>query len=190
MVTDFSGNTSSTSVALYGHVIEDGGGEVTSRGIAWATFYNPTIDNQVLFAGSGTGEFELSLKELNEGETYYARSFAINSAGTAYGNGISFIAQNTTGIDPTDLSVLNYRIYPNPASDHITLTIKAKDSEAMVFTLCDLNGKVILQKELASLVQGENMIRLDLSAIESGSYICRLKGDENTNATQILLITR
>jgi len=70
------------------------------------------------------------------------------------------------------------------------LTIKAKDSKPMVFTLCDLNGKVILQKELASLVQGENMIKLDLSDIESGSYICRLKGDENTNATQILLITR
>jgi hypothetical protein len=190
VVTDFSGNTSSTSVTLYGNVIDDGGGEVTSRGIAWASFYNPTIDNQVLSAGSGTGEFEISLEELTEGETYYARSFATNSAGTAYGNSISFIAQNTTGIVPADLSALDYSVYPNPASDHITLTIRAENSKAMVFTLYDLNGKVILQKELASLVQGENMIRVDLSDIESGSYICRLKGDENTNASRILLITR
>lgn len=190
VVTDFSGNTSSTSVDLYGHVMDDGGGEVSSRGITWASFYNPTIDNQLVSAGSGIGEFEISLTELTEGETYYARSFATNSVGTAYGNCISFIAQNTTGIDPTDLSAPSYNIYPNPASDHINLTIKAKDSKAMVFTLYDLSGKVILQNEIASLVQGENMIRVDLSEIESGSYICRLKRDEDTSATQILLITR
>ena len=89
VVTDFSDNTSSTSVTLYGNVIEDGGGEVTSRGIAWERFYNPTIDNQVLSAGSGTGEFVSTLTELTEGETYLARAFATNSAGTAYGNGIS-----------------------------------------------------------------------------------------------------
>ncbi|MCK5506214.1 MAG: hypothetical protein KAJ10_13700, partial [Thermodesulfovibrionia bacterium] len=84
VITNFSGNTSSTSVTLNGNVIEDGGGEVTSRGIAWGMIYNPTIDNQILTVGTGTGDFTATLTELTEGETYYARAFATNSAGTAY----------------------------------------------------------------------------------------------------------
>jgi len=147
VITVFSGNTSSTSAVLDGNVIEDGGGEVTSRGMAWGTIYNPTTDNQVLLLGTGTGEFVANLTELTEGLTYYARAFAINSAGTAYGNVISFIAQNTTGINAGDLSTLDFSIYPNPASDKITITFKAEDSEGMVFTMFDVNGKVILQKE-------------------------------------------
>jgi len=190
VITSFSANTSSTSVTLNGNVIEDGRGEVTSRGIAWGTIYNPTIDNQIITVGKGTGEFEVSLTELTEGETYYARAFATNSAGTAYGNCISFVAKSTTGFDANDLSTLDFKIYPNPASDHITLSLKAIDSKGMVFTMFDLNGKLILQKELTSMVQGENLISVNLSEIKSGLYICRIKGDDNMHATQVLLINR
>ncbi len=188
IITKFSGNPSSTSATLNGNVIEDGGGEVTSRGIAWGMIYNPTIDNQILTVGTGTGDFTATLTELTEGETYYARAFATNSAGTAYGNCISFIAQNTTGIDPTDLSALDFNIYPNPASDNVTITFKSNDSKELVFTMIDVNGKVILQKELASVVQGENTISINLSEIKSGYYICRIKGDGNMLAIQKLVI--
>jgi len=190
VVTDFLGSTSSTSVSVYGNVIDDGGGEITSKGIAWAQFYNPTIDNQVVAAGSGTGEFNIPITELSEGETYYARTFATNSAGTAYGNCISFVAGSASGIDAPDESIPEYSIYPNPASDHITLSIKAKDSNPMVFYLCDMSGKVVLQKEVISLAPGDNTIRVNLSEVESGSYICRLKGDEGVHATEILMISR
>ncbi len=190
VITNFSGNISPTSVHINGNVIEDGGGEITSRGIAWGTIYNPTLDNQVSTGGSGTGDFVAILTELTEGETYYARAFATNSAGTAYGNCISFIASSTIGIDARELSNLDFNLYPNPASDHITITFQAKDSRAMVLTFFDLNGKVAFQKELAGMVQGENRISVDISEIMGGLYTCQIKGGENMVATQKLFINR
>lgn len=190
VVTDFIGSTSQTSANIYGHVIDDGGGEVTSRGIAWAMFFNPTLDNQVKAAGSGTGEFETSLTELSEGETYYARTFATNSAGTAYGNCIAFIAGSISGIDAPVVSDAEYGIYPNPAKDHITVSIKAEDSKPMVFYLYDMSGKLVLQKELSMLVPGVNLIRVNLSEVESGSYLWHIAGDAGVDASELLLINR
>lgn len=190
VVTNFADHTSSTSVTLHGNVIEDGGGEVNSRGIAWGTIYNPTIDNQILTGGTGTGDFTVTLTELIADETYYARAFATNSAGTAYGNCITFIAQSTTRIATNELSTLDVNIFPNPASDKITLTFNAKDSKGMTFTMFDLNGKVVLEQELASLVQGENNITVNLSEIKTGFYTCRLKKNEKLYAIHKLLINR
>jgi len=57
VTTEYSGNNSATSVTLNGYVIEDGGAAVTSRGIAWATYYNPTTNEPSETSGTGTGEF-------------------------------------------------------------------------------------------------------------------------------------
>ena len=54
----------------------------------------------------------------------------------------------------------------------------------------DMNGKVVLQKEIASMAQGKNVIRVDLSEIESGFYTCRIKGDGDMLAIQKLVINR
>ena len=55
--TVFEGNNSATSVSLKGYVMEDGGAAVTSRGIAWATFYDPTTKDNPVNSGTGTGKF-------------------------------------------------------------------------------------------------------------------------------------
>ncbi len=46
VTTEFTGNVSATSVHLQGYVIKDGGAGINDRGIAWAEFYNPTIEDQ------------------------------------------------------------------------------------------------------------------------------------------------
>ena len=43
--------------------------------------------------GSGTGTFTSSITGLTAGTTYYVRAYATNSAGTGYGNDISFTTQ-------------------------------------------------------------------------------------------------
>jgi len=73
-----------------GNVTNDGNGIVTARGICWSTTSNPTTDDNHTSDGSGTGLFESSITGLTPTTQYYARAYAINSAGTAYGNEISF----------------------------------------------------------------------------------------------------
>lgn len=79
------------TVALSGGNISfDGGSTVTERGVCWGTAQNPTINNSKTSDGTGTGSFTSNLTGLTANTTYYVRAYAMNSAGAAYGNEISF----------------------------------------------------------------------------------------------------
>ena len=73
-----------------GNVTADGGAEVTARGICWSTSQNPTISGSYTTDGTGTGSFTSAMTGLTAGTTYYVRAYATNSAGTAYGEEVSF----------------------------------------------------------------------------------------------------
>jgi uncharacterized protein (TIGR02145 family) len=79
-----------TNAASGGNIISDGGGNITAFGVCWNTSINPTISNSKTEDGSGTEIFTSSLNGLEVGTTYYLRAYATNSAGTAYGNEITF----------------------------------------------------------------------------------------------------
>jgi hypothetical protein len=73
-----------------GFIKSNGGAPVTARGVCWSTTPNPTISDDKAEGGSGNGSFTFSLTKLSPNTTYYVRSFATNSVGTAYGVEKSF----------------------------------------------------------------------------------------------------
>ena len=73
-----------------GNVVSDCGADVTERGVCWSTSQNPTINDNITTNGNGTGTFTSNLINLTANTTYYVRAYANNSAGTGYGNEISF----------------------------------------------------------------------------------------------------
>jgi hypothetical protein len=80
-ITTFTTN----SAEVNGKVISEGNTSVTERGICWGTNRNPTIENTKIAAGSGPGSFGTTFRNLPEGQIYYARAYAINQKGVAYG---------------------------------------------------------------------------------------------------------
>ncbi len=78
------------SAVTGGNVSNDGGSPVTVRGVCYGTVPNPTTGSDVVEKGTGTGSFGADLTLLTPGTTYYARAYAVNIAGTAYGNEIVF----------------------------------------------------------------------------------------------------
>ncbi len=78
------------SVTSGGDVIEDGGAEVTVRGVCWNTIPEPTIADNRTEDGTGIGSFTSNVKGLDFGTTYYIRAYATNSEGTSYGNEETF----------------------------------------------------------------------------------------------------
>ena len=90
-------NITPTSARIEGNVTSSGGADVTERGVCWGTNQNPTISGNHSSSGSGTGSFVVDITGLTENTTYYARAYAKNSVGTAYGDAISF----TTSSAPT-----------------------------------------------------------------------------------------
>lgn len=81
----------STSAEGGGNVTADGDGVVSERGIAWGTSINPTIAGDHQASGSGVGVFTgVPMTGLTPGTHYYYRAYAINEAGTAYGDNVEF----------------------------------------------------------------------------------------------------
>ena len=79
-----------TSAICGGDVTNNGGANVTARGVCWSTSQNPTVSDSHTTDGSGTGSFTSSLTGLTSNTTYYVRAYATSSVGTAYGNELSF----------------------------------------------------------------------------------------------------
>ncbi len=83
-----------TSATGGGNISNEGGSQVTARGVCWSTSDNPTISNSKTTDGTGTGSFSSQITGLSTGTTYFVRAYATNGAGTSYGTQVSF---STTG---------------------------------------------------------------------------------------------
>lgn len=73
-----------------GVVIDNGGQALTERGVCYSTSSMPSIGNNKVTNGSGTGAFSVKLENLNPSTTYYARAYAKNTEGVGYGNQVVF----------------------------------------------------------------------------------------------------
>ncbi len=87
--------TAASTIASYtansgGNITDDGGAAVTARGVCISTSANPTLADIVVTNGSGTGSFSAALSSLSQNTLYHVRAYATNSAGTAYGNDLTF----------------------------------------------------------------------------------------------------
>jgi uncharacterized protein (TIGR02145 family) len=80
----------STNATGGGNIIDDGGADITGRGVCWSLSHNPTTADSKTTDGTGTGTFSSSITGLTDGATYYMRAYAINGAGTAYGDELTF----------------------------------------------------------------------------------------------------
>lgn len=83
-------NVSYTSATIGGNVTDNGGLEVTERGVVYGTNQNQTTEDNKVASGAGLGQFTCNLTDLQDGTTYYARAYAVNAKGTAYGEEVSF----------------------------------------------------------------------------------------------------
>jgi len=104
--TTVSAITSVTAISG-GNITNNGGAEVTARGVCWSTNQNPTIANSKTTDGVGSGSFSSSISGLNPGVTYYIRAYATNNIGTAYGDQITTTTIATLPmINTTDASAI------------------------------------------------------------------------------------
>lgn len=87
----------STGALCGGNVTNNGGAFVTARGVCWNTSANPTVENNITLDGTGDGAFTSALSGLTANTTYFARAYATTSAGTGYGNQISFTTTISVG---------------------------------------------------------------------------------------------
>lgn len=85
-ITDITHNRALAS----GNVTNNGGVNITAKGICWSTTNKPTVNDNKTNNGTGIGIYSSELSGLIDDTTYYVRAYAINSEGVAYSNELSF----------------------------------------------------------------------------------------------------
>lgn len=118
--TTVSGLTTNSAISG-GTITTDGGGSITARGVVWGTSTSPTVNLSTKTTdGTGTGNYSSAIANLNPSTNYYARAYATNSVGTAYGNEITFTTK--TLVLPTLITSAVSNITANSAVSGGTIT--------------------------------------------------------------------
>jgi uncharacterized protein (TIGR02145 family) len=91
-------NVTNSTATCGGIITSDNGYEVFERGICWNATGSPTINDSIIYEGTGTGIYEIILSGLMANTQYYVKAFATNIAGTGYGNEISVITKPDSGV--------------------------------------------------------------------------------------------
>ena len=99
-------NIGVSSATCGGIVTDDGGAEVTARGVCWSIKQLPTIMDSHTTDGNGTGSYTSNITGLSARTVYYVRAYATNSYGTSYGSQKNFTTdEQINGYDYVDLGL-------------------------------------------------------------------------------------
>ncbi len=94
ITTNNIANVTNSGAISGGNAISNGGYPITQRGICWNTAPNPTLSNFFTNNGAGPGNYVSYLTGLSGNSNYYVRAYITTSAGTNYGNELSFTTSN------------------------------------------------------------------------------------------------
>ncbi|MES2430955.1 MAG: cupredoxin domain-containing protein [Bacteroidota bacterium] len=160
-----------------GTISADGGGAITAKGVVWSTAADPTIADSKTTNGTGTTAFVSSLTGLSASTTYHVRSYATNSAGTAYGNDISFTTSAAASAITISISAFAF----SPATRSVTAgtVVTWVNNDAVAHTVTSDNGTSFN----SGTINPGNSFVYTASATGTFAYHCDFHGGMNATLT-------
>lgn len=89
------------------------------------------------------------------------------------------------GVEETHAQFAVEGIYPNPASDKVTVSIYSADDQSGTIKLLDANGKLITVQP-TTLQVGDNSIDLNVQPLANGIYFIQILTEKGEQSTQKL----
>ncbi len=164
ILTTSVSTVTASSASGQGNVTNDGGETILTRGVCYSTTPNPTTSNfkKETTSSNNLGSFNVFLSSLTQGTTYYAKAFATNSNGTAYGNEVSF-----TTLSPPSTPVTS------PATN-IT-----SNTAIITSTIATANGNQIIERGICyDIAQNPTVNGNKINGGSGiGSYTISMSGD-------------
>ncbi len=149
-------------------------------------------------AFSGTG-YDVSVRETQNGITRELKGY--NWGGYSYkgGKGDGTIAKLDTAwipyVKPTSINNISlensessneFSIFPNPATDELTIKFNATILEKVEILISDINGKILFN-ETRDFSQNENTVKLNTSGIANGIYLIQFNANDKTEAQKLII---
>ena len=131
-------------------------------------FFINTIDN----FNSPAHAYETSFYS-NSGQMSLTETSSESIPGNKYDVSLAPICpRGWIGIDENPISVLG--IYPNPSKDKMNLLFKGSLNSDYTISVIDLNGRILQQKQSQIFTNNSNIEKLDLTKLETGTYIIKI----------------
>jgi hypothetical protein len=151
--------------------------------VDYTLFYTNTVTNEEMMVTGNTADLPIVIDGLDDATMY---DFYI-SCGDAC-NTTSEVSSFTTLLDGINELGFgkNVNVYPNPATDKITVEINAEVSEGSVISIVSLQGKVIYS-EVVKENTTDYRTEIDVDNYARGIYLLKLE-DENSSIQQRIIV--
>jgi glucose/arabinose dehydrogenase len=180
-----------------------------------STVDNTNLSQTTLVASTTNTELQWAIETSDEANYYWIKNrksgMYIRPAGGTNGTGIEIVqntinttyssfkwslanpvAKTTTAksstsktASPEEIVSTATIVYPNPASDSITIVTSVDKTATVFINLYNFTGNLILSKEFRD-IQGNFEGRVDISNIPSGTYILKIKKGDTVETQKII----
>ena len=120
---------------------------------------------------------------------FYPNPAAGGFADTIFIDWLSFGSEITTSLERPDF-VRGVSLYPNPASDEITLSYQLPQAGAIGFVLSDGLGRTVLTRRRDGQAAGEHTETFPLSGLAAGIYYLRIVDADRRVAAGLPVVVR
>jgi hypothetical protein len=109
----------------------------------------------------------------------------MNNIDYGFGKNVLFKAtQDVAGVKENE-AVAAFQVYPNPATDNITVAFDAQDGDYAV-TLVDLQGRVVLNNNYTNL-SGAQTISVPVSNVAKGNYLVKVSSNGTSTVKSVVI---
>ena len=91
--------------------------------------------------------------------------------------------------DPTgiaDNTLSGMKLYPNPATDNVTVAFAATESANATLSIYNLMGQQVYAESIV-VNEGNNMVRINTSAFQAGVYMVNIKTNKGTSTQKLIV---
>lgn len=154
--------------------LSDRGVDNVANGIApFYGIYKPENPLSAFLAIDPSGTWTLSIYDGVAG-----------NSGTLQSWGLNLIYSSSSAVEDTWLNNIEIVMFPNPASDKISLQSEAFSRQYAVVEIYDLNCSKLFEKNFPA---GSETVQIDVNDLESGVYFCTIRLQNHSLAKKLII---
>ncbi|WP_343603917.1 YHYH protein [Fluviicola sp.] len=117
------------------------------------------------------------------GPTFYGNKTA--SRVTSVGETTTTYTPATSGLSQSELENLNIELFPNPATDLVTIQVNGLVKENLTVELTDFSGRKVMDKLIPA---GSTITFFNTETLYAGDYIVRIKTSGSSITRKLLIV--
>lgn len=130
----------------------------------------------------GKSDYSFIDKNISFSDDLYYRLRLVDNDGT-------FASSKIVAIKSTPKNESSFSFYPKPAADYLNINFPSEKAFVATLSIYDLSGKIIY-KYTQNLNVGSNTLKVNVSTLNTGTYLIGITDDSNSIKTQKFLVSR